>query len=76
MRYLRTVLGEDRPSRQGIGRGSGGRPHGIRQGREDHGDVVLKRIAYDVERAIRDLRALPVPTQIADGLASILRMGR
>jgi hypothetical protein len=38
--------------------------------------VVLKRIAYDVERTIRDLRALPVATQIADGLASILRMGR
>ena len=40
------------------------------------GDVVLKRIAYDVERPIRDRRALPVPSQIADGLASILSMGR
>jgi hypothetical protein len=38
--------------------------------------VVLKRIAYDVERTIRDLRALPLPAEIADGLASILRMGR
>ena len=42
----------------------------------EDGDVVLKRIAYDVERTIRDRRALPVPSQIADGLASILSMGR
>jgi diadenosine tetraphosphatase ApaH/serine/threonine PP2A family protein phosphatase len=42
----------------------------------EDGEVTLKRIAYDIERTIRDLRALPVPTQIADGLASILRMGR
>jgi len=42
----------------------------------EDGDVVLKRIAYDVERTIRDLRALPLPAEIADGLVSILRDGR
>jgi len=42
----------------------------------EDGDVVLKRIAYDVERTIRDFRALPLPAELVDGLASILRTGR
>lgn len=58
-----------------VGRPRDGDPRASYAVIED-GDVVLKRIAYDVERTIRDLRALPVPTQIADGLVFILRMGR
>jgi putative phosphoesterase len=42
----------------------------------EDGHVVLKRIAYDVERTIRDLRPLQLPAEIADGLVSILRAGR
>jgi putative phosphoesterase len=36
----------------------------------------LRRVAYDVERTVRDLRALPVSAGIADALVSILRNGR
>lgn len=39
-------------------------------------DVVLKRVTYDVERTVRDLRTLVIPADITDALASILRVGR
>jgi hypothetical protein len=35
-----------------------------------------ERVAYDVERTVRDLQALPVPAKILDRLISILRAGR
>ncbi len=42
----------------------------------ENGTVVLKRVAYDVERTVRDLRGLPVSPEIVDRLSSILRAGR
>jgi putative phosphoesterase len=42
----------------------------------EDGGVALKRVAYDVERAVRDLHGLPVPPEIVDRLSSILRAGR
>lgn len=42
----------------------------------ENGGVALKRVAYDVERTVRDLRGLPVSGEIVDRLASILRAGR
>lgn len=42
----------------------------------ENGNVALKRVAYDVERTVRDLRGLPVPREIVDRLVSILRAGR
>jgi putative phosphoesterase len=42
----------------------------------EDGDVALKRVAYDVERTVRDLRELPLPAEVADPLVSILRAGR
>jgi diadenosine tetraphosphatase ApaH/serine/threonine PP2A family protein phosphatase len=42
----------------------------------EDGDVALKRVAYDVERTVRDLRGLPLPAEVADRLVTILRAGR
>jgi diadenosine tetraphosphatase ApaH/serine/threonine PP2A family protein phosphatase len=42
----------------------------------EDGGVALKRVAYDVERTVRDLHELPVPPEIVDRLSSILRAGR
>jgi putative phosphoesterase len=42
----------------------------------EDGDVSLKRVDYDLERTVRDLRVMPIPAEIADGLVSILRAGR
>ena len=42
----------------------------------EDGGVALKRVAYDVERTVRDLHGLPVPPEIVDRLSSILRAGR
>lgn len=35
--------------------------------------VTLKRIAYDVERTVKDLRASPLPRPVVDGLSALLR---
>jgi len=58
-----------------VGQPRDGNPHAAYAVIED-GDVTLKRIDYDVERTIRDLRAMPIPAAIVDGLTSILRAGR
>jgi diadenosine tetraphosphatase ApaH/serine/threonine PP2A family protein phosphatase len=42
----------------------------------ENGRVALKRVAYDVERTVRDLRGLPIPLEIADRLSAILKAGR
>ena len=42
----------------------------------ENGSVTLKRVAYDVERTVRDLHRLPVSRAIVDQLSSILRAGR
>jgi putative phosphoesterase len=42
----------------------------------EDGDVALKRVAYDVERTVRDLRGLPLPAEVTDRLVTILRAGR
>jgi putative phosphoesterase len=42
----------------------------------EDGVVSLRRAAYDVERTIRDLRALPVAAGVVERLAGILRTGR
>jgi len=39
-------------------------------------EVKLKRIAYDVDRTVQDLRRLPLDPRIADRLVSILRTGK
>jgi putative phosphoesterase len=36
----------------------------------------LRRVSYDTERTARDLRALPIPPEIADSLISILKNGK
>jgi putative phosphoesterase len=41
----------------------------------EDGVARLKRVEYDVERTIRDLRALPIESRIAESLTSILRTG-
>jgi len=42
----------------------------------EDGVVTLKRTAYDVERTVADLRALPLPRDITDRLTAILTHGR
>lgn len=42
----------------------------------EDGVPELRRVAYDVDRTIRDLRASPTPAWIAESLAWILRNGR
>jgi len=42
----------------------------------EDGSVVLKRVAYDIERVIQDLRRLPIAPDTIDGLVSILKAGR
>jgi len=39
------------------------------------GEAMLRRVAYDVDRTIRDLRALQMDPLVADRLAAILRSG-
>lgn len=39
----------------------------------EDGGVAPRRIAYDVERTIRDLRASPLPRHVFDGLSALLR---
>lgn len=41
----------------------------------EDGVARLKRVDYEVERTIRDLRALPIESRIAESLTSILRTG-
>ncbi|PWU24172.1 MAG: YfcE family phosphodiesterase [Candidatus Rokuibacteriota bacterium] len=41
----------------------------------EDGDVQLKRAAYDVDRTVRDLRALGLTPDVADRLTAILRTG-
>ncbi len=41
----------------------------------EDGVPELRRAAYDLERTVRDLRALPIPIAIADQLVSILKDG-
>ncbi len=42
----------------------------------EDGSVALKRVAYDVERTIQDLRRMPIAPETIDSLVSILRAGR
>jgi putative phosphoesterase len=42
----------------------------------EDGVPELRRAAYDVERTVRDLRALPIAPTIADTLVSILKNGK
>jgi diadenosine tetraphosphatase ApaH/serine/threonine PP2A family protein phosphatase len=41
----------------------------------EDGRPELRRVAYDVARTARDIRALPVPAAIADRLIAILTTG-
>jgi putative phosphoesterase len=38
--------------------------------------MTLRRVPYDVERTIADLRASPLPSQVIEGLAAVLRGAR
>jgi putative phosphoesterase len=38
--------------------------------------MTLKRIPYDVDRTVADLRAVPLPAHVIEGLASVFRTGR
>jgi hypothetical protein len=42
----------------------------------EDGHPELRRADYDVDRTVRDLRAMPIPTTVADPLVSILRNGK
>lgn len=41
----------------------------------EDGAPELRRVAYDIEATIRDLRAMPIPAAIADSLVAILKTG-
>ena len=74
------------PMARSIGRRSVVNPGSVGQPRDgdprasfaviEDGDVALKRVAYDVERTVRDLRGLRLPAEVADRLVFILRAGR
>lgn len=42
----------------------------------EDGVPELRRVAYDIERTVRALRALPIQPAVADSLVAILRNGR
>jgi putative phosphoesterase len=42
----------------------------------DGDTMTLRRIPYEVERAIADLQAGPLPPQVVEGLTQVLRSGR
>jgi putative phosphoesterase len=42
----------------------------------EDGIATLKRVRYDVDRTARDIQRMPVPADVADRLAAILRAGK
>jgi putative phosphoesterase len=42
----------------------------------EDGNVTLKRVAYDIERTVRDLKRLPLDGSVVDRLTAILQAGK
>jgi putative phosphoesterase len=58
------------PGSVGLARDGGGEAcYALYDGRE----MALKRVPYDVERTIANLRAAPLPAHVFEGLAAVLR---
>jgi putative phosphoesterase len=61
------------PGSVGLARDRGGEAcYAVYDGKQ----VDLKRVTYDVDRTIADLRSSPLPAQVIEGLASVLAPGQ